>query len=111
LSPAGWPPSTCKRSEVNPVVETFANPVKPKLFTAADDSDEIGTPASALAVELNDQSEPCNGHTADGAHSATRLRASALTHLFTYSFNDAAVTVAPAGNPDVSNRKSGTYTP
>jgi hypothetical protein len=31
--------------------------------------------------------------------------------LFTYTFNVADVTVDPAGNPDVSNRNNGTYTP
>jgi len=67
--------------------------------------------ASALAVELNVQSDDANGQTADGAHSATRPRPSAFVVLFTNSFNVAPVTVAPAGNPDVSNRNSGTYTP
>lgn len=96
---------------MNPVAETFDNPVKLKLATAPVGSDEIATPVNALAVEFNVQSDDANGHTADGAHSATSFRASALTHLFTYSFNVADVTVAPAGNPDVSNRSNGTYTP
>jgi hypothetical protein len=96
---------------VKPLEETFASPVSAKLFTAPCCSDEIGVPASALAVEFNVQSDEANGQTADGAHSATRPRPSALVALFTDSFNVAPVTVAPAGNPDVSNRKSGTYTP
>jgi hypothetical protein len=96
---------------VKPLVEMFDSPVNAKLFTAAVCSDETATPAKALAVEFNVQSEDTNGHTADGAHSATRLRPSALTVLFTNSFNVAPVTVAPAGKPDVSNRNNGTYTP
>jgi hypothetical protein len=93
---------------VKPLVEMFDSPVNAKLFTAAVCSDKIGTPASALAVEFNVQSDDANGHTADGAHSATRFRPSELVALFTYIFNVAPVTVAPTGNPDVSNRNNGT---
>jgi hypothetical protein len=95
---------------VYPLVETPANPVNAKLFTAPTVSDESATPESALAVELSDQSADDKGQTAPGAHSATRFRLSALVVLFTNIFNDADVTVAPAGNPDVSNRNNGTST-
>jgi len=89
----------------------FDSPIRLKLDSAPGVSAEIGTDANAFALEFKAQSADDNGHTAPGTHSPTTPRPSALAVAFTHNFNDADVTDAPAGNPDVSNRNSGTCTP
>jgi hypothetical protein len=70
----------------------------------------ISAPANALPVESNEKSAASIGQLDAEYHSACRFRLSASFVAVTNTVNVADVIVAPSGNPDVSNRNSGTYT-